>query len=82
MAYTMYAWKVVFDEIRYRVGIEKYEKVYFDENYVEWVKRASSYPVLMRGQQLPFWTQEILSDVSAKVEVMSKIRIQPTKTPL
>ena len=76
-----YAWNTLLNEFKIEAALKKYELVFHDENYEEWMYRANHHKLLFEKGNFPFWNQEMMDDVSKKVNTIlqNQMKFQDTR---
>lgn len=75
----VYGWELIKTDIRLWVSQEKYNRLFYDDNVYEWYQRSKSQQDLINGKCLPYWSPEILTDVSDKITTILHLIVQPQK---
>jgi hypothetical protein len=71
-----YAWGCILNELKIEVALKKKELVYCDNDYEQWLHRAKTHKVLFEQGLYPFWSKEVLDDVSKKVSTILQLPVK------
>ncbi len=71
-------WYIITLEIRRWCADQKWEKIFSkSKDPWDWEKEQYKHQDLMQGKLYPFWNEEIIKDVKAKVITILQIQVQP-----
>jgi len=77
-ASVMYGWTVIDHTIKLWMAKKKYDVLYSkSDDPLYWEKHKNECSEITDGKQLPFWSDEILRDVSQKVGVILQNVVRP-----
>lgn len=73
-------WSIILQTIKLWGAKQKWERIYCSSSDpVVWYERSKRNLLLVRGEELPFWSNEIIKDYAFKVHTILSYHIDPKK---